>query len=89
MGILKLLRAARKWIRVQLYLEASLDSKPDVSARAITFLSQWVQKFNTTFTQPTAEDKHIISQLIERARSRLPAKLARELAFIVETLPNP
>jgi HEAT repeat protein len=82
---LNALQIADKWTQIRLYLDAAADAEPSLSRRAVELIGLWVRKFNTTFTQPTTEDKIAVSSALAAIKNFLPNELSRELMFIVQT----
>ena len=77
-----------KWANLRLYLEAVIDDEPLVVQRGLAMLAQWIQRFNESARQPTAEEARDAVVLLESARDRVPAELFRQLSFISEKRPN-
>lgn len=86
--VLMLLKKARKWEQLRFYLEAVVDSDPNIGEFARRLFSQWMIKFNRSFVQPTASDLESCGKALALARHRLPAHLGEQLEFILRTSAN-
>jgi hypothetical protein len=84
-SVLKLLKNAGKWEQLRFYLQAAAGSDPGLAERALGMLSQWLEKFNSSFVQATISDLEACVELTEAARRHLPASVVRQLDFILKT----
>lgn len=88
-GVLSYLGKAGKWSQFRLLLQATGDTEPSVSAKAILMLELWVKRFNASFARPGSTDRALIPGLYASASKRFSPALNRELAFIIENAFRP
>lgn len=70
-----------KWDGLAWILRALTDADPAIRGAAGGHLGRWRQRFNRTFTQPTAAQRERIADTLASAGSVLPAETVRWLRF--------
>jgi hypothetical protein len=82
-SVLRLMLGVGKWVQLRMYLEAAGSRDAALSECATRMLSEWLRRFNNTFTQPRPDELTASSTLLEGLRGSVPGKLAKELAAIL------
>lgn len=85
LAVLRQMWRAGKWVQLRLYLESATSDNRKLAECALERLAVWESHFNRTFVQPSAGEPAELLVLTHRVESRLPADLARRIAFIVQS----
>jgi len=83
--VLRLMKSAPKWRQLILYLGAVVSSDASLSACAIEMLTAWLNRFNSSFVDPSLAERDMAAFQLDRASERLPGRLVTELRFILQT----
>lgn len=83
--VLRQMWRAGKWIQLRLYLDAATTVDAELAECALERLVVWESQFNRTFVQPSASESAELLNLFYKAQSRLPADLAKRIAFIIRS----
>lgn len=76
---------AGKWVQLRLYLDSAASDNRELAECALERLGVWESQFNRTFVQPSVGEPAELLVLTHRVESRLPADLAKRIAFIVRS----
>ena len=83
--VLRQMWRAGKWAQLRLYLDATTAYDAEVAECALERLVVWESQFNRTFVQPSASEPAELLDLLYKAQSRLPADLAKRIAFVIRS----
>jgi hypothetical protein len=84
-NVLRLMKSAPKWQQLVLYLGAAVSDNANLSACAIEMLTAWLNRFNSSFVDPSPAERDMAAYQLDRASERLPDRLVAELRFILQT----
>jgi hypothetical protein len=84
-NVLKLMKSAPKWGQLILYLGAAVSSDANLSACSIEMLAAWLNRFNSSFVDPSPAERDMATSQLDRASELLPARFVTELRFILQT----
>lgn len=84
-AVLRQMWRAAKWVQLRLYLDSLVTCDAEISQCAIERLKIWEGQFNRSFVQPSQGELSELDDLLQRARSHVPADLWKRVAFIVRS----
>ncbi len=68
---LSLISNLGKWARLPYLICACSDGDPEIAARALLSLRDWITQFNRSFARPSPEDIRLALEALEKSRSVL------------------
>jgi HEAT repeat protein len=84
LAYLQLLASFSKWESLPHLVKAAAEADPEVSEAARLHLRRWLQNFNRSFTNPSADQLQSIGAAMAEAGGRLPPDLRRGVAFLLD-----
>jgi HEAT repeat protein len=82
--LLRVFLAAPKWEAPVFLLESLGDPDDELRALAVRLVDRWLETFNRSQTQPTAQQLQQIAALLDSTASRLPQRTERLLRFSIK-----